>query len=180
MISQLSILRSSESQLRVGARQSLLVCGVRGAKPRGARKKERQAACKPGSVPVPHGAVDGHSSGTSVAGRLARPTRATRRKRRLPRRSPLQGPAGRPPLCGLAPGGVCPAAAVARSAVRSYRTISPLPAAARATSRRYVSVALSLRSPSPGVTRHRVSVEPGLSSPRPKGRKAAIRPSGGC
>ena len=29
-----------------------------------------------------------------------------------------------------------------------------------------LSVALSLRSPSPGVTRHRVSVEPGLSSPR--------------
>jgi hypothetical protein len=30
-----------------------------------------------------------------------------------------------------------------------------------------LSVALSLRSPSPGVTRHRVSVEPGLSSRRP-------------
>ncbi|QFT31023.1 hypothetical protein FIV00_11085 [Labrenzia sp. THAF82] len=28
-----------------------------------------------------------------------------------------------------------------------------------------LSVALSLRSPSPGVTRHRVSLEPGLSSP---------------
>jgi hypothetical protein len=44
-----------------------------------------------------------------------------------------------------------------------------------------LSVALSLRSPSPGVTRHRVSVEPGLSSPRPRiapGREAAIRPSG--
>ena len=32
-----------------------------------------------------------------------------------------------PSLLGLAPGGVCPAAAVAGSAVRSYRTISPLP-----------------------------------------------------
>jgi hypothetical protein len=44
-----------------------------------------------------------------------------------------------------------------------------------------LSVALSLRSPSPGVTRHRISVEPGLSSPRPRiapGRKAVIRPSG--
>ena len=33
--------------------------------------------------------------------------------------------------------------------------------------RRCVSVALSLRSPPPGVTRHRASVEPGLSSPGP-------------
>jgi hypothetical protein len=32
------------------------------------------------------------------------------------------------PLFGLAPGGVCPAADVTTYAVRSYRTISPLPA----------------------------------------------------
>src|SRR5690348_17109122 len=62
---------------------------------------------------------DGHSSGTPVAERLARPTRMTGRKR--PR------PCGQPSLLGLAPGGVCPAAAVAGDAVRSYRTISPLP-----------------------------------------------------
>src|ERR1700722_9987928 len=36
-------------------------------------------ACKPGSVPACAG--DGHSSGTPVAGRLARPTRTTIRKR---------------------------------------------------------------------------------------------------
>jgi hypothetical protein len=64
--------------------------------------------------------VDDHSSGTPVAGRLARPTRTTARKR-----------AGSDPnlssLFGLAPGGVCRAAAVAGSAVRSYRTVSPLP-----------------------------------------------------
>ena len=41
-----------------------------------------------------------------------------------------------------------------------------------------LSVALSLGSPPPGVTRHRVSVEPGLSSLRAKQRRAAIRPSG--
>jgi len=46
-----------------------------------------------------------------------------RRKRRLPRRFP----GGRPSLCGLAPGGVCPAATVTGGAVRSYRTLSPLP-----------------------------------------------------
>ena len=40
-----------------------------------------------------------------------------------------------------------------------------------------LSVALSLGSPPPGVTRHRTSVEPGLSSPR-EIRRAAIRPSG--
>ena len=39
------------------------------------------------------------------------------------------------------------------------------------------SVALSLGSPPPGVTRHRASVEPGLSSPCNM-QEAAIRPSG--
>src|SRR6185312_12694852 len=66
------------------------------------------------------------SSGTPVARRLARPTRMAMWKRTRPR--PKYRPwAGRPSLLGLAPGGVCPAAAVAGSAVRSYRTISPLP-----------------------------------------------------
>src|SRR6516162_4229461 len=72
-----------------------------------------------------------------------------------------------PLLLGLAPGGVFPAAAVAGDAVRSYRTVSPLPPAelvGRAGG--VLSVALSLGSPPPGVTRHRTSVEPGLSSPR--------------
>jgi hypothetical protein len=69
---------------------------------------------------------DGHSSGTLVAERLVRPTRAAARRlarqlRRFPGCLPL--------LLGLAPGGVFPAAAVAGSAVRSYRTISPLPPA---------------------------------------------------
>ena len=36
-----------------------------------------------------------------------------------------------PPLFGLAPGGVYRAAPVARRAVRSYRTLSPLPAIRR-------------------------------------------------
>ena len=70
-----------------------------------------------------------------------------------------------PSLFGLAPGGVCPAAAVAGRAVRSYRTISPL--RQDKPGRGMFSVALSLGSPPPGVTRHRVSVEPGLSSPAP-------------
>ncbi len=73
-----------------------------------------------------------------------------------------------PLLLGLAPGGVFPAAAVAGGAVRSYRTVSPLPPAParRCGLGGVLSVALSLGSPPPGVTRHRTSVEPGLSSPR--------------
>ena len=79
------------------------------------RANREQAACKPGSVTGPEGPADGHSSGTPVAGRLARSTRACRPGMRLP------------PLFDLAPGGVCPAAAIAGGAVRSYRTLSPLP-----------------------------------------------------
>src|SRR5580692_1161339 len=86
-------------------------------------------------------------------------------------------PCGLPSLLGLAPGGVCPAAAVAGSAVRSYRTISPLPPAAAEAEPvwRYVSVALSLGSPPPGVTRHRASLEPGLSSPALRQRRSSGR-----
>ncbi len=76
-----------------------------------------------------------------------------------------QKQAGRNPtassLFGFAPGGVCLAVCVAAAAVGSYPTLSPLPAMAGGL----LSVALSLRSPSPDVIRHRVSVEPGLSSP---------------
>src|SRR4051794_10428623 len=45
-----------------------------------------QTVCKPGSVPRFSG--DGHSSGTFVAERLARPTRAAARKARPAARSP--------------------------------------------------------------------------------------------
>src|SRR5690349_4926503 len=83
----------------------------------------RQPACKPGSVRrrlAP--ARDGHSSGTPVARRLEQPTRAA---------DPDIDPedcSSAPPLFGFAPGGVCRAAPVAGRAVRSYRTVSPLPA----------------------------------------------------
>lgn len=98
-----------------------------------------------------------------------------------PGRRPGNGPVLRPrtqsvsPLFGLAPGGVCRAAPVTGRAVRSYRTLSPLPAAEAAGG--LLSVALSLGSPPPDVIRRRASVEPGLSSPilrskRPSGRLA--------
>ena len=46
-----------------------------------------QTACKPGSVPAPDEPAtgDGHSSGTPVTGRLARPTRTAARKPARPR-----------------------------------------------------------------------------------------------
>ncbi len=138
---------------------------------RGAPRGARQTACKPGSVPA--GAGDGHSSGTPVAGRLARPTRTTAR------RPACRTGSGVSSLLGLAPGGVYRAAPVAGGAVRSYRTLSPLPAAVAGPAGGLLSVALSLGSPPPGVTRHRVSVEPGLSSPRRRGGcGAGRRPSG--
>ena len=82
---------------------------------------------------------------------------------RLPRRERR----GVLPLFGLAPGGVYPATAVTGGAVRSYRTLSPLPAVAawaQPSVGGLLSVALSLGLPPPGVTRLRIPVEPGLSS----------------
>ena len=120
-----------------------------------------QTACKPGSVG--HAAQarkrDGHSSATPVARRLKQPTRTATRTRVGAFAAPV------PSLFGLAPGGVCRAASVAGSAVRSYRTVSPLPR--QYTTRRggLFSVALSLGLPPPDVIRHRLSMEPGLSSP---------------
>jgi len=80
-----------------------------------------------------------------------------------------------PSLFGLAPGGVCRAASVTRRAVRSYRTLSTWP---RRSNGGLLSVALSLGSPPPGITRHRSSLEPGLSSRRSEDLPAAARPSG--
>jgi hypothetical protein len=70
-----------------------------------------------------------------------------------------------PSLFGLAPGGVCRAAGVATGAVRSYRTVSPLPRLYATHRGGLFSVALSLDSHPPDVIRHRLSAEPGLSSP---------------
>ena len=104
------------------------------------------------------------------------------RRRERPARRSRENRGRLPLLLGFAPGGVCPAAAVAGGAVRSYRTISPLPpmpsqAHPDRRARRCVSVALSLGSPPPGVTRHRASVEPGLSSPGPGRTRSQARPS---
>src|ERR1700733_7426850 len=116
-------------------------------------------ACKPGSVS--RSREDGHSSGMSVAAHLARPTRTAIRKTDH-----------MPSLFGLAPGGACHAVPVTGPAVRSYRTLSPLPPKAEACGGGLLSVALSLGSPPAGVTRRLVAVEPGLSSPACAGATA--------
>ena len=59
----------------------------------------------------------------------------------------------RPPLLGLAPGGVYPAITVTGDAVRSYRTLSPLPAIALAGG----SGRFAFCGTFPGVARRRVS-----------------------
>jgi hypothetical protein len=95
------------------------------------------------------------------------------RGRKQPRGFPLA-----PSLFGLAPGGVCRAAPVASRAVGSYPTLSPLPRQnPKASAGGLLSVALSLGLPPPAINRHRVSMEPGLSSPAAF-RLLLVRPPG--
>ena len=102
-----------------------------GGHPTGFRRaplKSRQPACKPGSG-WPANKVhrrDGHSSGTPVTRRLKQPTR-TAGSRHRSRSLGAYAPNSAPSLFGLAPGGVYRAAGVTAGAVRSYRTVSPLP-----------------------------------------------------
>ena len=103
---------------------------------------------------------DSHSSGTPLARRLEQPTRVAGLEAGL--RHGL--PRALPPLFGLAPGGVCHAGDVTAAAVRSYRTVSPLPRTGEPGRGGLFSVALSLGSPPAAVSRHRASMEPGLSS----------------
>jgi len=92
-------------------------------------------ACKPNSVRRSIEWQGDHSSRPNIAARLQRPTRKLwRTEPARSRRSFCSTPSCAepkerrdPPLFGLAPCGVCPAAAIAGGAVRSYRTFSPLP-----------------------------------------------------
>jgi hypothetical protein len=97
--------------------------GKVGEKPRGGRgsgRKRRESADKPGSV------AGNHPSGTHVAVRLERPTRK-------PLRAAGTGPKARAlPYLVLLQVGFAVPPSVATGAVRSYRTVSPLPSAALA------------------------------------------------
>jgi len=137
------------------ASPAALARGGRGTRPP-ARRGQR--IYKPGSVPAETG--DDHSSRTEVAFSLKQPTRATKRPVPAPWANPLVR------LFGLAPGGVCLAALVTHRAVRFYRTLSPLPVSPLpAPIGGLLSVALSLGSPPPGVTRHRVPWSPDFPPP---------------
>ncbi|SDO14048.1 hypothetical protein SAMN05216196_103526 [Lutimaribacter pacificus] len=115
--------------------------------------------------------LDGHSSKGTVAGAppAAYPIPWART---CPAAISVARSARAGTLFGIAPGGACRAGAVASPPVGSYPTVSPFPRTGRGS---FISVALSVRFPCPGVTRHRRLVESGLSSwvctP------AAIRPS---
>ena len=106
------------------------------------------------------GSGGGHPSRPHVAARLKRPTRALDGK---PHRA----------LSGLAPGGACRAASVARSAVVSYTAVSPLPLA-----RRFVFCGAFPRVTPGGRYPPPFPVEPGRSSwTRPKPAHAAAWPT---
>jgi hypothetical protein len=107
--------------------QMLLVCSkpiprrrVSGAPP--INKKSRRSISR--VLSTSSRMLDGHSSGTRLAACLDA-TNPGDGSKTLPRSCPKAQ--RRPPLFGLAPGGVYPANPVARVAVRSYRTVSPLP-----------------------------------------------------
>ena len=102
--------------------------------------KAAEPADKPGSV------VDSHSSRRIVTDTLKQPTRRHR------------GPRHCLPIWSCSRWGL-PCRPVTRLAVRSYRTISPLPARLL-RHRRYLSVALSVGSRRPGVTWHRALWSP--------------------
>src|SRR5882757_2546610 len=126
-----------------------------------------QPACKPGFVghrPLARTIRDGHSSGTMFAHCLEQPTRTASLTSPCGVFAQSEQPA-LPSLFGFAPGVVCHAGSVAGPAVRSYRTFSPLLPLPFGWGSGSFSVALSLGSPPPDVIRHRMSMEPGLSSP---------------
>lgn len=110
--------------------------------------------------------LNDHLSRPAVTNRFKRPTRERD---------------GQPhdSLCGLASSGVYRACPVTRTAVSSYLAFPPLLAASfiskreRRNCKRYISVALSLGSPPPGVTRHPALWSPDFPHSKLRGRSAA-------
>ena len=146
-----------------------------------------QPACKPGSVwPRSLSAAErgGHSSGTDVAIRLARPTRTAGPEttlkvalRAIPIRSCSRwGLPCRP--CYQARGGLLPHPFTLTPPI--YRPVHVGQAITKRPIYRrggLLSVALSLGFPPPAVSRHRVSMEPGLSSPPERSGRPADWPA---
>ena len=132
-----------------------------------------QPACKPGSVGrQPKLPRDGHSSGMLLAQRLQQPTRTADRGHTI-RASSLARSCPRRPYSVLLPVGFAVPSPLPET--RCALTAPFHPCVSLAGGRGMLSVALSLRLPSPDVIRHRMSMEPGLSS---RGRLSALAPSG--
>ena len=109
-------------------------------------------ACKPGSVLTC--VSDGHSSRRPVARMLKQPTRTAARKFTCPK-------IGNHPYWSCSRWGL-----PCRPCHQGRGALLPHPfTLASVNGGGLLSVALSLKSPSPAVNRHRISVEPGLSSP---------------
>ena len=90
------------------------------------RRNGSEPSCKPGPVSPPRHRIGGggHSSRPRVAAGLERAYPGARRATAAAR--------GGAPLFALAPGGACRAIDVTADAVRSCRTVSPLPTSRRA------------------------------------------------
>ena len=122
-------------------------------------------------------ALDGHSSGTCVAARLARPTRATGRESPCVYHDLGRNAAGRP-YSVLLPVGFTLPPLLPRARCALTAPFHPF---LRSRAGGLFSVALSLGSPPPAVSRHRFPVEPGLSStPRRRGAAAVQPPDTVC
>ena len=138
-----------------------------------------QAACKPGSVPG--AAAPPRPRGMAIP--LGRPLPgASRDLPGRPGRKPACPRGGRRPYLVLLPVGFAmpsPLPATRCALTAPFHPDPQAPKRSGAPAGGLLSVALSLGSPPPGITRHRVSVEPGLSSPERAPESAAQgRPSG--
>ena len=141
-------------------------------------RKGCQTACKPGSVP-PREQILRRGWPFLWDARCRAPRATDPSGGAKARPAPRIAPECLPLLLGLAPGGVFPAAAVAGGAVRSYRTVSPLPPARRSgTERRctfcgtFPGVAPAGRYPAPYLRGARTFLPPPEGGERPSGRLA--------
>ena len=152
--------------------------GARRVAPDPSLSEQYQPACKPGFVghrPVARTIRDGHSSGTPFARGLKQPTRTA--SKTSPCSVIADGLSPERTDCVAVPIRFCSRCGLPcrfrrriRGALLPHLFTLTAPKPRRAKAGGSFSVALSLGSPPPDVIRHRMSMEPGLSSP------AAFRP----
>ena len=128
---------------------------------------------------------DDHSSGTHLTMRLTRPTRAAGRKHPRNYHGILHRDITAAPIRSCSRWGLpCRPCCQGRGALLPHRFALARGTPCGSCAGGLFSVALSLGSPPPAVSRHRIPVEPGLSSTgspgQARGQAAAVRPSGGA